>query len=255
MTKVLSLCALILGQAFVAFPLSAQTLKLAVPIISNISIRDSIAHERAILDLIAAECGMVFNFEPYPLGAHIQAYETKDDIDGVSNVLEENHTIGHRAESHYYLHNSIIYRSDKEHRPQSLAQLAGLRVVTFPGAKNVVTGFADVYGQVANYIEVSNQKSMVQLLMADRVDAIVADNIITLNHSIALEQQRVIPVGSTKKLRHKIIMEPRNSYLYFKDKSISDRFSQCYLTLTEKGVTGQIYRNYQIQYPEYYQNE
>ncbi len=246
---------MVLTHLFASYQVNAETLKLSVPIISNLNSRDSIAHERAILDLIAAECEMTFSFEPRPLGAHVLAYETQSSIDGVTNILEGASTMGFRAESHYYLHNSVIYRQDKGITPQSINDLKGLRVVSFTNATSIVTGLVEVVDQLATYLEVSNQKSMIQLLMADRVDVIVADNIITLNHSIALEQQGVIPKGSTKKLRHKTIMKPRNSYLYFKDKGVRDRFSQCYLTLTEKGITGQIYRNYQVQYPEFYQEE
>lgn len=255
MHKAFVYLAFVLAPFLVTHQVYAETLKLSVPIISNLNSRDSIAHEKAILDLIAAECEMTFEFEPRPLGAHILAYETQKSLDGVTNVLEGNSTTGFRAESHYYLHNSVIFRNDREIALKSIADLKGLRVVSFSGAKSIVTGLVEVIDQLANYIEVSNQKSMIQLLMADRVDVIVADNIITLNHSIALEEQGVIPKGSTKKLRHKTIMKPRNSYLYFKDKGVRDRFSQCYLTLTEKGITGQIYRNYQVQYPEFYQDE
>lgn len=120
-----------------------------------------------------------------PFARHWSGYAADNRFDAVATVPDAVEIAGGYRSGHYIAYqNGIGYRCARF--PDGIgedyiADLDGMRVVTFAGAPQIIPSLGRNRQRFATLIERSNQREHSRLLIGDRVDAVIADRAI-LSH-------------------------------------------------------------------------
>lgn len=189
--------------------------------------------EERILNKLFNCMQVEYDYVIVPFGRHTNLFNSNDDYDAVATVAANIDLKGHRTQSHIKYYNGITTLKEKNLDIRSFADLKGLSVISFIGAKDVFPELKKIIPTMKAYKEVADQKSHSLLLFNERVDAIFSDGyIVSKYHALIREEHK-------EKIYHKavnfnLISDPTKFHVYFKSEKLRDKFNQC---LEQKSIS------------------
>ncbi len=139
--------------------------------------------------------------------------------------------------------NVVIIKKSKNVEIKSLADLKGLRIAAFQGAKNV---FGKEYTQIVDndalsYKEMSDQKRQMDVFWRDRVDAVILGKKIFDYRSFVIGNTQYSPDDVAY---HYLFGEGTSFAAVFADEKIRDDFDDGYNALVKNNKLDDIYKPY-----------
>lgn len=185
--------------------------------------------ERLIFEL-AAKCmkrELVVELAPY--GRHLSYFKRTDKFDAVGTVPAKSEVSGFESISHIEYQNVVTTLDKPNWEIKSVADLKGLDVVSFKGARTLLPGLNQAVASFKSYQEIAQQELHSRMLLLKRADAVISDKYIFYSHTkklIELEPNRKEFLQKTKS--HNIFPASKFS-ASFKNSELRDEFNKCIL--------------------------
>jgi len=208
------------------------------------------------------ECGHRVRFEMVPFGRHWKDYRDYSKYDGLATAEADQKFPGFTTLPFHHLQDgaTILKNSDLA-RIRNVSQLQGKRIVAFPSADKIL-GITDMVPRFKSFSMRSDRFDQVRPLLSKRVDAILADGLITA-HFILLLKER-LKAGKEPDIQWRPVVFRRifakgPQRLYFRDKTVMEDFNRCHKILEKRGDLARITQPYiemykgivKNQYPNY----
>lgn len=201
-----------------------------------------------VIKATLASCGYNVRFTLVPFGRHWKEYRDSDNFDGLATAEADQTFPGYSTLPFMRLQDGATVMGAKGLQEiRTVAELRGKHVVAFPDARKIL-GIEHDVPMFASYSERSNRFDQLRPLFADRVDAILADGLITAHfigvlkdNALAGKEPEVNP--ARQPLFRKIFNEGPQR-LYFRDEAVSKSFDRCFLELQRTGVVERLTKPY-----------
>ena len=205
-----------------------------------------------VIKATLARCGHNVSFTMVPFGRHWKEYQDTSNIDGLATAEADQTFPGFSTLPFMHLQDGATVMATKGLQGiKTVAELQGRRVVAFPDARKIL-GIEGNIAKFASYAERSNRFDQLRPLFADRVDAVLADGLITahfigvLKDNAGAGKEPEIDL-SRQPLFRKIFGEGPQR-LYFRDESIANGFDRCFKQLLSKGDVERLVGPYMDKY-------
>ena len=220
---------LFLISLFSLYIYSAQTLKgMGVSLPSSFR-EDGRGKEQIFLDHLIKDCMKYkYTIKQYPFGRHMIAF-SEESFDFVTTVPESSKLKYFQSKSYIHYQNGVS--TLKGQKINSLQDLVGKRVITFSGATELIPGLKELVKDFASYSEKAKQEIHSKMLLLGRVDAVISDAVIFFAHTKELKKEKF----QMKDLEFHHLFDKTNFTLYFKDKSLRDKFNSCVVKMHKTG--------------------
>ena len=182
--------------------------------------------EADIIRAISKACGWTVMFDVEPFTRHWRSFESGDG-DAVGTVPIGMTLGGIQTDSYVTYRNGVTMLDATGITPTSLEDLAGLDVVAFAGATDVLPGLLEARAGFSSYREVGDQLSHSRLLFAGRVDAILGDGMITAEYNRRLANGPILAVDASQPTTFSPIFEPTRFAMVFRDPDRAMAFDAC----------------------------
>lgn len=161
-----------------------------------------------------------------PFGRHFSLFNNNDDFDAVATVPSSMELKGFRSQSHIKYYNGITTLKAKNHKIKNFEDLAGLKLISFVGAKEIFPKLKAIIPKLKSYKEMANQRSHSLSLYNERVDAIFSDGYIVSRYNSIIKMENKDEVYR-KPVVFNLISEPTAFTVYFRESSKRDLFNKC----------------------------
>ncbi|WCL53900.1 hypothetical protein [Gimibacter soli] len=232
----LLLCAWLFSSAAAA---DEDSLVIAAPLLFPLYERNGGGVEEAIVIATLAECGLKPVIQLQPFGRHLESFLQDEAVEAAVTVISAPAGVPYSFIYSSY-QNSVITLRDRTTKPEHLSDLAGMRVVSFPGAARILPGLGAVRGSFATYIEIANQDAHSRLIMAGRVDAVIADKLIFAAYTNILGAQAGQDGQAAGRFDVAALFPETQAHWIFKDAAVGARVHQCFHTIRANGILGQL---------------
>lgn len=163
----------------VAVAAQAKELRMVAPIIPPHFDDQGAGRIGDVIKATLARCHYEVQYTMVPFGRHWQEYKDSASFDGLATAEADQAFPGFSTRPFMHLQDGATVMARRGLQGiKSVNELGGRNVVAFPNARQIL----GIEGEVANfasYGERSNRYDQIRPLFADRVDAILADGLIT----------------------------------------------------------------------------
>jgi len=195
-------------------------------------------------DIISAVFREMPGFEPkYVFDINVQdvwrGYQA-GRLEAISNLFDSLEADGCRSDPVFRFSDVAISKLKDNRQLERLADLEGLSVVAFAGAKGFFGKEYTRYTQSDNYMEVGKQELQARLMLSDRYDINVGDLYIFLH---GLQQVTSIKIAPSEFRVHKLFPQI-SSRMGFHDESLCPLFNAGLKKVKASGEYELIYQRY-----------
>jgi hypothetical protein len=243
---------LTLLAAFLAHAAQARNLEIIAP---NIPPHFDADGRGRIADVVRAaleRCGHTIHFTIVPFGRHWKDYTDNAGFDGLATAEADQEFPGYTTRPFMHLQDgATVLAEEGLAEITAVGQLAGKRIVAFPAADEIL-GIQAVVPRFKSFSMRADRFDQIRPLFAGRVDAILADGLITANFIRIIReranagQEPDIDPGRAVVFRRIFAAGPQR--LYFRDESIARDFDRCFQDLLADGDVERIATPYVDRY-------
>ncbi len=230
-----------LSQAF-----AAQKLSLVGPYLpENMEDNGTSGREAEILRKIFDCMNIKTQIDLQPFVRHIRSYSQSKqvDYDGVLTVPSNTKVKGFPTQPYIKYYNGAIVRdADFPNGISSLKDLKGKDVITFIDGKSLLQGVEGNTSLFSSYVETSNQKTHVEMLLKNRVHAVFSDGLIFMAFYKRILKES--PQYKNIPIRFHGVFKATEFFASFKKKAHRDTFNTCLKKLSKDGSLNKIERSY-----------
>lgn len=223
---------------------SARELTILAPELAPMMTADGKGREASIISESLTRCGHTAAFRVVPMGRHWIDFRDSGIADAVTTVPTVMEMPGARSVPYIQYQNGASVLKKSGLRISSLADLKGMRVITFIGAAEVLPDLRAAIPGFADFRERADQIIHSNLLFAERVDAVLADGLIFAEYNRQLiEKVRAggsLPFDPRQDVVFTAIFPPTPYTMVFRDPAIRDDFNRCFGELSESGRIARI---------------
>lgn len=225
----------------------ARELTILTPELPPMMTADGKGREASIVSESLARCGHTAAFRVVPMGRHWIDFRDGGIGDAVTTVPLGMDMPGARSVPYILYQNGASVLKKSGLRISSLADLKGMRVISFVGAVDVLPGLREAIPQFSDFRERADQIIHSNLLFAERVDAVLADGLIFAEHNRQL-MEKIKNGGSLsfdprQEVVFMAIFPPTPYALMFRDPAVRDDFNRCFGELDASGRIAKINRD------------
>ncbi len=197
-------------------------------------------------------CGHSVMFTMVPFGRHWKDYVANENLDGLATAEADQSFPGFTTKAFMHLQDgAIVLTGSGLETISSVRELHGKRIVAFPNADRIL-GIEASVPVFKSFKMRANRFDQIRPLFRNRVDAILADGLITVHFIRVLRENAKIgqetDVDPTQKVLFRKIFSAGPQRLYFRDETIARDFDRCFQDLRESGEVGRITKPYVDQY-------
>ncbi|WP_042696723.1 ABC transporter substrate-binding protein [Azospirillum sp. B506] len=238
-------------------PAAARPVTVLAPELPPMMSADGTGREASIITETLAACGHETHLKVVPFGRHWNDFRdsaqgTGQGVDAVSTVPEGMALPGSRSAPYILYQNGASVLQSSGLKVQSLADLAGKRVITFAGAPDVLPGLRAAIPSFGDFRERADQMVHSNLLFAGRVDAVLADGLIFAEYNRQLQEKAKsaggLPFDPAQPVEFTAIFPPTAYSMVFRDESLRADFDRCFAELKAKGRVDAIDRDWVARY-------
>ncbi len=165
-------------------------------------------------------------------------------IDVACNIFKGSHVKAFLSAPLFRFTDVVVSRKPRNLSIEKVADLKGLRVAAYQGAKELLGGeFKTLMTNNPNYKEQPDQSRTILMVLHDRADVRVGDIFIFLNDLKKLAGQEVA-VSLDNFTIHRIWPDVY-SHMAFKDESLRDDVNNAIKTIKENGTLDAVYKRYE----------
>jgi len=198
-----------------------------------------------IIEAAFAKSNQIVRFTYLPLNRHMDVLHHRE-FDGIITLSEHENEWGICLSKPYIVYqNVVVTLTEPANKIEGFSDLAKLKVAAFQNATRFLgKEYYDVFKGAANYTEIANQKSQVNLLFSGRVDALVMD--INIFKHLLANQRLQEPQNTVYKQEFftHFLFKPRAYTAGFKDKSLCALFDQGINSIIADGSYQEIIDSY-----------
>jgi ABC-type amino acid transport substrate-binding protein len=243
-----------------ALPAAARPVTVLAPELPPMVSADGTGREATIIKEALAGCGHEVRFKVVPFGRHWNDYRDSVQaggqgavqVDAVSTVPAGVEMPGARSAPYILYQNGASVLTSSGLNVQSLADLAGKRVITFSGAPDVLPGLRAAIPSFGDFRERADQMVHSNLLFAGRVDAVLADGLIFAEYNRQLQEKAKsaggLPFDPAQPVQFTAIFPPTAYSMVFRDESLRADFDRCLAEMKAKGRIDAIDREWVARY-------
>lgn len=198
-----------------------------------------------IIEAALAKSDKVVRFTYLPLRRHLDVFHSRD-FDGIITLGEDEKEWGLCLTKPYIIYqNVVVTLSDSAVEINQLTDLSTLKVAGFQNAARFLgEKYNDTFEHLANYVELADQTSQIELLFSGQVDALVMDDNI---FKFLLAKKR--DENSSSEIYNKafemyFLFEPKAYKAGFKSKQLCQQFDQGINTIIADGSYQKIIDSY-----------
>lgn len=214
-----------------------DSLVIAAPLLYPLYERNGGGVEEAIVIAALGECGLKPVIQLQPFGRHLESFLQDGSVEAAVTVISAPADVAYQFVYSSY-QNSVITLRERMAKPEHLSDLAGMRVVSFPGAARILPGLGAVRGSFSTYMEIANQDAHSRLIMAGRVDAVIADKLIFAAYTNLLGAQAGLDGQAEGRFDVAALFPATQAHWVFKDAAVGARVHQCFETISANGILG-----------------
>lgn len=149
--------------------------------------------------------------------------------------------------------NGVSVLAERDLQIDSLDDLAGLSVIAFQGAEDILPGLAAAVPTFGAYREVADQIIQSRLLFAGRTDAVIGDGLLfaAYNAELAASGTAQFDAGqfdAGQPVTFAAIFAPTDYALHVRDPALAAAFDSCFAEAEADGTLGEINRRYVDRY-------
>ena len=193
-----------------------------------------------VISAVLTHCGHQVKFTIVPFGRHWHDYKEKTYYDGLATAEADQIFPGYTTKPFINLQDGATVLTAKKDLVsiKAIDQLTHKHIVSFPNAPRIL-GIEHLLPKFKSFQEETERIDQIRLLMSGRVDAILADGLITahfikkLCHRSTNGEEPDIDV--TKDVLFRRIFNPGPQRLYFRDQAIAEAFDRSYDELNSIG--------------------
>ena len=205
-----------------------------------------------VIKATLARCGHDVRFTMVPFGRHWKEYRNTSNIDGLATAEADQTFPGFSTLPFMHLQDGATVMAAKGlQNIKTVAELHGKRVVAFPDARKIL-GIEGSIATFASYAERSNRFDQLRPLFADRVDAVLADGLITAHFIGVLRANagagKEPEIDLSRQPAFRKIFGEGPQRLYFRDASVANGFDRCFKQLLSEGDVERLVRPYMDKY-------
>lgn len=247
-----------------ALPVAARPVTVLAPELPPMVSADGTGREATIIRETLAACGHEARFKVVPFGRHWNDYrdsvrssgqgsgQSTAQVDAVSTVPAGVEMPGARSAPYILYQNGASVLKSSGLNVQSLADLAGKRVITFSGAPDVLPGLRAAIPSFGDFRERADQMVHSNLLFAGRVDAVLADGLIFAEYNRQLQEKAKsaggLPFDPAQPVQFTAIFPPTAYSMVFRDESLRADFDRCLAEMKARGRIDAIDREWVARY-------
>ncbi len=185
--------------------------------------------EQRIIRVVTKCAGWSVKFVPVPFGRHTDLFKKSIEgkkYDGVATVPNGIDLKSYKAKSHIDFLNGFSVLQNKKIKINNFEDLAGLKVVSFVGAKSMYPKLKEMIPKMKSYMEISTQKSHNLMLYSNRIDAVFSDGLIFALDAKRIKKKR----ESFKQIKTSFyaITNPYPFNIHFISKENRNKFNFCF---------------------------
>jgi len=247
----LGICCGLLGMAVVAAA-AATEVHFVAPVIPPHFDESGAGRIGDVIKATLASCGHGARFTMVPFGRHWKEYESSATFAALATAEADQAFAGFSTRPFMLLQDGATVLAGRGYsRITTIAGLHGADIVAFPNARNILGIERHVAG-FASYVERSNRFDQIRPLFARRVDAILADGLITA-HFIDVVRANAAAgkepgIDATQPVQFRRIFAAGPQRLYFRDAALARDFDRCFQALRERGEVARIARPFVDRY-------
>ena len=202
-----------------------------------------------VISAVLTRCGHQVKFTVVPFGRHWHDYKGKKQYDGLATAEANQIFPGYTTKPFINLQDgATVLAARKELKNiKAISALAGKHIVSFPSAPEIL-GIKHLLSKFKSFQEQTERVDQIRLLMSGRVDAILADGLITA-HFIKNLRQRAAnglepDIDVTKDVLFRRIFKQGPQRLYFRDQTIAEAFDRSYDEMNSSGEIERIAKKF-----------
>jgi polar amino acid transport system substrate-binding protein len=198
--------------------------------------------------LALAQCGHRARLELVPFGRHWKTYAEDAQYDALATAEADQRFPGFSTEPFMHLQDgATVLAEGGMAEVGNVSELAGKRVIAFPDARRILSIDAAV-PRFAYYLELGDRHDQLRPLFAGRVDAVLADGLITARFingmRTDLQREKAVGIDPTIKVRFRRLFAPGPQRLYFRSEAVARDFDRCWKALVATGEAARIAEKY-----------
>ena len=192
-------------------------------------------------------CGHRVQFVMVPFGRHWKDYADDPSFDALATAEADQTFPGHSTKPFIHLQDGATVRPGSLGTITSAEQLAGMRVVAFPAADKIL-GIEALVPRFRSFTMRADRFDQLRPLYADRVDAVLADGLITATFVLSLRERAQAGqepgIDPSQPVVFRRIFAAGPQRLYFRDAALAADFDRCVAELRTSGELLRIARPY-----------
>lgn len=192
-----------------------------------------------VIRLALERCGHSVRFTVVPFGRHWKDYVDDPSFDGLATAEADQTFPGHSTRPFMHLQDGATVRTGSGLEAITKAdQLAARKVVAFPAADKIL-GIEKLVPQFRSFSMHADRFDQLRPLFADRIDAVLADGLITAYFIADLRgraREGLEPhIDPATRLTFRRLFASGPQRLYFRDAAIAADFDRCADDLRARG--------------------
>lgn len=237
---------------FLSHGAASDSIRMVAPLIPPHFQEDGSGRIADVVSSALSDCGHQVEFVLVPFGRHWEDYRSDESLDGLATAEADQVFPGTTTQPFMHLQDGATVAAHSELSGiTSAQQLAGKRVVAFPGADGIL-GIKDLVPGFESFAMRANRFDQLRPLLAGRADSILADGLITA-HFIGVLRQRAEQgeeqgLDVAEKVQFHKIFNPGPQRLYFRRAELAADFDRCFAALKESGKATQLAQPYVEKY-------
>lgn len=220
-----------------------QGLTLVAPFLpDNMEEKGTKGREAEILQLIFKCMELEVSIDLQPFVRHIRSF-SNNHFDGVLTVPSYVETSGFDTKNYVnYYNGAIVRQEDFPKGVDKVEDLAGKDVITFVDGKDLLNGIQGKTSIFSSYVETSDQKTHVEMLLKNRVHAVFGDGLIFTAFYKRLLKEK--PEYKNIPIRFYGVFKATSFKASFKKESHRDKFNSCLERLSKDGSLNAVEKSY-----------
>lgn len=232
--------------------LEAKALRMIGPEIPPHFDREGRGRIADVVSAVLDRCSHSVSFTVVPFGRHWKDYTDNDLFDGLATAEADQEFPGYSTKPFMHLQDgATVFAGQGLAGITTVAELSGKSIVAFPAADKIL-GIEALVPGFKSFTMRADRFDQIRLLLSSRVDAILADGLITANfirilrdRALAGEEPDVNPVRA---LVFRRIFHSGPQRLYFRDPVVTADFDRCFADLLTDGTVERLAKPYVDRY-------
>ncbi len=203
--------------------------------------------EADVIRAVLERCGHTASFVVEPFTRHWQSFRDGAG-DAVTTVPAGLDLPGSATRPYIQYQNGVSVLAERDLQIDSLDDLAGLSVIAFQGAEDILPGLAAAVPTFGSYREVADQIIQSRLLFAGRTDAVIGDGLLFAAYNAELAEAGTTQFDAGQPVTFAAIFAPSDYMLQVRDPDLAAAFDACFADAEADGTIDEIHRRYVDRY-------